>query len=58
MSEKSWGEQVKVPVDSIPMAHAWLSEGALASGVQNCGVNRAGGVYTVVAHDAKMGILA
>ena len=43
MSEKSHGKRVKVPVDSIPKAHTWLPDGALASGVQNCGCERAGG---------------
>jgi len=33
-SEKSYGKRVKVPVDSIPKAHPWLPDGALASGVQ------------------------
>ena len=58
MFEKSYGKRVKLPVDSIPEAHTWLSEGALASGVPNCGANGAGGAYTVVAQDAKMEILA
>jgi hypothetical protein len=36
VSEKSHGKRVKVPVDSIPKAHTWLPDGALACGVQNC----------------------
>ena len=58
MSEKSYGKRVKVPVDSITKAHTWLPDGALPSGVQNCGCERAGGVYSTVAQDAKMEILA
>ncbi len=58
MSEKSHGRRVKVPVDSIPKAHSWLPDGALAPGVQNWGCERAGGVYIVRAQDAKMEILA
>jgi len=58
VSEKSHGKRVKVPVDSIPKAHTWLPDGASASGVQNCGCERARGVYTAVAQDAKMEILA
>jgi hypothetical protein len=58
VSEKSYGKRVKVPVDSIPKAHTWLPDGALASGVQNCGRERAGGAYTAVAQDAKMEIVA
>jgi hypothetical protein len=46
-----------VPVDFIPKAHTWLPDGALASGLQNCGCERAREVYTAVAQDAKMGIL-
>jgi hypothetical protein len=58
VSGKSRGKRVKVPVDAIPRAHTWLPDAALASGVQSCGCERAGGVYSVVAQDAKMGILA
>lgn len=43
MSEKSYGKRVKVPVDSIPKAHTWLPDRALAPGAQNCGCERAGG---------------
>lgn len=57
MSGKSCGKRVKVPVDSIAKAHTWLPDGALASGVQNCSRERAGGAYTAVAQDAKMEIL-
>ncbi len=57
MSEKSYGKRVKVPAGSIPKAHTWLPDGALASGVQNCGRERAGGVYTAVAQDAKIEIV-
>jgi len=45
-----------VPVDSIPKAHTWLPDRALAPGAQNCGCERAGGVYAAVARDAKMEI--
>ena len=38
MFEKSYGKRVKVPVDPIPEADTWLPDGALASGVQNCGL--------------------
>jgi len=41
-----------------PKAHTWLPDGAPASGVQNCGPERAGAVYDVVALDAKMEIPA
>ena len=58
MSEKSYGKQIKVPVGSIPKAHTWLPDGALASEVQNCGCKQASGAYTAVAQDAKMEILA
>ena len=57
MSEKSYGKQIKVPVGSIPKAHTWLPDGALASEVQNCGCKQASGAYTAVAQDAKMEIL-
>ena len=57
VSEKSRGKRVKVPVDSIPKAHTWLPDGALAPGVQNCGCERGGGVYTAVAQDGKIEIL-
>ena len=57
VSEKSQGKRVKVPVDSIPKAHTWLPDGALASGVQSCGRERGGRLYTAVAQDAKMDIL-
>jgi hypothetical protein len=46
-----------VPVESILKAHTWLPDGALASGVQNCGRERAGGMYTAVAQDVRMEIL-
>ena len=46
-----------MPVYSIPKAHIWLPDGALAAGVQNCGRERAAGVYTAVPQDAKMEIL-
>jgi hypothetical protein len=55
--EKSHGKRVKVAVDSIPKAYSWLPGGALASGVQNCGCEWGGGVYTAVVQDAKMEIL-
>jgi hypothetical protein len=54
---KSRRQRVKVPVESIPKAHRWLSDGALASGLQNCGCARAGGVYNAAVQDAKMEIL-
>jgi len=57
VSEKSYGKQIKVPVGSIPKAHTWLPDGALASEVQNCGCKQASGAYTAVAQDAKMEIL-
>jgi hypothetical protein len=41
--EKSHGKRLKVPFDSIRKAHAWLPDGGLASGVQNCGGERAVG---------------
>src|SRR5438094_781503 len=44
-------------VDSIPKAHTWLPDGALASEVQNCGCKQASGAYTAVAQDAKIEIL-
>jgi hypothetical protein len=56
VSEKSHGKRIEVPVDSIPKAHTRLPDGTLASGPQNCGCERAGGVYNVVAQDAKMEI--
>ena len=31
VSEKSYGKQITVPVGSIPKAHTWLPDGALAS---------------------------
>ena len=58
MSQKSHGKRVKVPVDSIRKAHTWLPDSTLASGVQNCGCERAGGVYIASAQDAKMEIQA
>jgi hypothetical protein len=58
LPEKSYGRPVKVPVDSILEAHTWSPDGPLASAVQNCGWERAGGVYTAAAQDAKMEILA
>jgi len=57
VSEKSHRKRFKVPVDPIPTAHAELPDGALAAGVQNCGRERAAGVYIVVPQDAKMKIL-
>jgi len=50
VSEKSLGKWVKAPVESIPKAHASLPNGALASGMQNCGAKlrsrtSRGGVY-------------
>ena len=48
MSEKSRGKRVKVPAGSIPKAHTWLPDGALAFDVQNCGCGRAGGVNTAL----------
>jgi hypothetical protein len=42
---------------SILTAHTGLPDGALVPGVQHCGCERAGGVYTAVAHNAKMEIL-
>jgi hypothetical protein len=56
-SEISRGKRVKAPVDSIPKAHTWLPDGALASGGRDCGRERAGGMYTAVAQDVKMEIL-
>ena len=44
-------------VDSIPKAHTWLPDGALASEVQNCGCKQASGAYTALAQDAKIEIL-
>ena len=44
-------------VDSTPKAHRRLPDDALASGLRNCGCERAGGVYPDVAQDAKMEIL-
>jgi len=57
VSEKSGGKRAKRAVDSIPKAHTSLPDGALVSGVQDCGRERAGEVYTAVAQDAKMEIL-
>ena len=46
-----------MPVESILKAHTWLPHGGLASGVQNCGRERAGGMYTAVAQDVRMEIM-
>ena len=43
MSEKSVGKRVRVPVDSILKARTWPPDGALATGVRNCGCERAVG---------------
>lgn len=43
VSEKSRGQRVRVPVDPILKAHTWLPDGTLATGVRNCGRERAGG---------------
>lgn len=40
-----------------PKARTWLPAGALAPGVQHCGCERAGGVYTAVAQAVKTEIL-
>ena len=40
MSEKLYGKQIKVPVGSIPKAHTWLPDGALASEVQTAVANK------------------
>jgi len=53
VSEKSHRKRFKVPVDPIPTAHAELPDGALAAEVQNCGRERAAGVYIAVPQDAK-----
>ena len=57
MSEKSHRKPFKVPVDPIPTAHTELPDGTLAAGVQNCGRERAAGVYIAVPQDAKIEIL-
>jgi len=44
VSDKSYGKRIKLPVDSIPKAQAWLPDGALVSGVRNWGCKRAGRV--------------
>lgn len=56
VSDKSYGKRIKLPVDSIPKAQAWLPDGALVSGVRNWGCKRAGRVNSPVARDAKMEI--
>jgi hypothetical protein len=43
VSEKSLGKRVSVPVDSILKGHTWLPDVGLATGVRNCGRERAGG---------------
>ena len=40
MSAKSHGKQIKVPVGSIPKAHTWLPDGALAYEVQTAVANK------------------
>ena len=57
MSEKSRGKRVKVPDNPTPRARPWLPDGGLASGVEYRGSERAAGLYTTVAKDAKMEIL-
>jgi hypothetical protein len=57
VSEKSHRKRFKVPVDPIPKAHTEPPDGALAAGVQNCGRQRAAGVYIAVPQDAKIQIL-
>jgi hypothetical protein len=57
VSKKSHGKRGKVPFGSMPKAPTGLPDAALASGVENCGRERASGVYTAVVRDAKMEIL-
>jgi hypothetical protein len=46
VSEKSRGEQVKMPVGSMRKARRRLRDGSLASGLQNCACKQASWVYT------------
>jgi hypothetical protein len=55
--EKSRGKRVEVPVGCIRKACRLLPDGSLVSGLQRCGWEGAGGVYTAVARDAKKEIL-
>jgi len=55
--EESYRKPAKGPVDSIPMVHTWLPDGGLASRAQDCGRDRAGGMYTAEAQDTKIEIL-
>ena len=57
VSENSHGKRVEVLVDAMPKAPIGLLHAALASGVQNCGCKRAGGVYISGAQGAKTEIL-
>ena len=51
------GNGSKVPADSIPKAHTWLPDGALAAWSAELRLRTSRWVYTAGVQDAKMEIL-
>jgi hypothetical protein len=49
------GNVLKVPADSVQKVHTWPPDGALATGVRNCGRERAGGCSGYSAWTAQAG---